>query len=92
MKAHEIREKTLEDVKDDLLAAEENLRTIRFQLVTSQLDNFALLTKAKREIARLKTIIKEHELGIFKLGEIKLSAEEPVLHGNIDTKDEEDEK
>ena len=54
MKAYEIREKTLEDVKDDLFAAEENLRTIRFQLVTSQLDNFALLTKAKREVARLE--------------------------------------
>ena len=92
MKAHEIREKTLEDVKDDLLAAEENLRTIRFQLVTSQLDNYVLLTKAKREVARLKTIIKEHELGIFKLGELTLTAEGPVLRGNVDTKDEEDEK
>ncbi len=92
MKAYEIREKTLEDVKDDLSAAEENLRTIRFQLVTSQLDNVTLLTKAKREVARLKTIIKEHELGIFKLGELKLTAEEPVLRGNIDMKGEEDEK
>ena len=67
MKSHEIREKTLEDVKNDLLAAEENLRTIRFQLVTSQLENTSLLAKTKREVARLRTIIREHKLGVHKL-------------------------
>ena len=68
MKPHEIREKTLEDIKNDLLAAEENLRTSRFQLVTSQLENTSLLKKAKREIAVLQTIIRENDLGIHKLG------------------------
>jgi len=68
MKPHEIREKTLEDVKNDLLAAEENMRTVRFQLVTAQLENSSLLTRAKRDVARLKTIIREHELGINTLG------------------------
>jgi len=75
MKPHEIRQKTLEDVTNDLLAAEENLRTVRFQLVTSQLDNSSLLEKAKREVARLKTIIREHELGINKLSEPVTAAE-----------------
>jgi len=64
MKPHEIREKTLEEVKNDLLAAQENLRTFRFQLVTSQLEKTSQIETAKREIARLKTIIREHELGI----------------------------
>ena len=68
MKAHEIRLKTLEDVGNELFAAEEKLKTIRFQLVTSQLENYSLLTRTKREVARLKTIIREHELGIHKLG------------------------
>ena len=63
MKLQEIREKTLEEVKDDLLAAQENLRTLRFQLVTSQLENTSLIGMAKKEIAKLKTIIMEHELG-----------------------------
>jgi large subunit ribosomal protein L29 len=75
MKPYEIRQKTLENVKNDLLAAEENLRTVRFQLVTSQLENSALLKKAKKEVARLKTIIREHELGIHKLGEPEKTAE-----------------
>ena len=67
MKPHEIREKTLKEVNDDLLAAEENLKTIRFQLVISQLENTSALKNAKIEVARLKTILKEHEFGIHRL-------------------------
>ena len=67
MEPHEIREKTLDEVNNDLLAAEENLITIRFQLVTSQLDNTSALKNAKIEVARLKTILREHELGIHRL-------------------------
>ena len=67
MKPHDIREKTLEEVQNDLIAAEENLRTIRFQLVTSQLENNSALKKAKIEVARLKTILREHDLGKYTL-------------------------
>ena len=67
MKSHEIREKTLDDIKNDLLAAEENLRTVRFQLVTSQLDNTSALKNARKKVALLKTIIRELELGIRKV-------------------------
>ena len=67
MNPHEIREKTLEEVNNDLLAAEENLRTIHFQLVTSQLDNTSAFKNAKKELARIKTILREHELGIHTL-------------------------
>ncbi|MCD6307878.1 MAG: 50S ribosomal protein L29 [Candidatus Latescibacteria bacterium] len=75
MKAHEIRLKTLEDVKNDLLAAEENLRTVRFQLVTHQMENTNVLGRAKREVARLKTVIREHDLGINRLGEPAVTTE-----------------
>ena len=67
MNPREIREKTLEEVKNDLLVAEENLRTFHFQLVTSQLENTSVLKKAKKEVARIKTILREHELGIHTL-------------------------
>lgn len=67
MKPHEIRDKTIEEVRNDLLAAEENLQTVRFQLVTHQLENTSMLGKAKREVARLKTIVQEHELGVRTL-------------------------
>jgi len=67
MKAHQIRVKTIEEIRNDLLAAEENLQTIKFQLVTHQLENTSALGKAKREVARLKTIVREHELGVRTL-------------------------
>ncbi len=68
MKAHEIRERTLEEVSNDLVAAEENLRTLKLQLVTSQLDKTSMIRQTKREIARLRTVLREHEKGIRMLG------------------------
>lgn len=78
MKLQEIREKTLEEVKDDLLAAQENLRTLRFQLVTSQLENTSLIGMAKKDIAKLQTIIKEHELGksVLTVSEVTVGEED----------------
>ena len=80
MKPHEIREKTLAEIKDDLRAAQENLRNLRFQIVTSQLDRTSAVGQAKREIARLNTIIREHELGIRMLTVSKPSAEVEEKH------------
>ena len=68
MKVAEIRLKSLEDVRKDLLAAEDNIRKMRFQLVTHQLENTSQYGKVKTEIARLKTILREHEMGIRPLG------------------------
>ena len=67
MKPHEIREKTLDEVKDNLRAAQENLRNLKFQIVTSQLDRTSMIRQVKSEVAQLKTIIREHELGIRML-------------------------
>ena len=67
MKLHEIREKTLEEVKADLLAAQENLRNLKFQMVTHQLDKTSMINQVKKDIARLNTIAREHELKINTL-------------------------
>jgi len=67
MKPHEIREKTLDEVKNDLLSARGNLRNLKFRIVTSQLDRTSMIRQVKSEVARLKTIIREHELGIRML-------------------------
>ena len=67
MKPHEIREKTLDEVKDNLRAAQENLRNLKFRIVTSQLDRTSMIRQEKSEVARLKTVIREHELGIRML-------------------------
>ena len=67
MKTNKIRERTLEEVRNDLTAAEENLRNLKLRLVTSQLDKTSMIRQSKREIALLKTVLREHELGIRKL-------------------------
>ena len=68
MKPRVIREKILDEIKHDISAAEENLRTLKFQLVTSQLEKTSQIRITKREISRLKTIVREHELGIRAVG------------------------
>ena len=63
MKAKEFRELTLEELKQrekDLAGEYFNLK---FQLATNQLSIAMKLTQAKQDIARVKTIIREKELG-----------------------------
>ena len=64
MKASEIREKTQAELDHELLELKSELFKLRFQLATNQLDNPMLLKDVKRSIARVKTVIRERELGI----------------------------
>ena len=47
--------------------AKEELFNLRFQAATGQLDNNSRLRIVKREIARIYTVLREHELGIMPL-------------------------
>ncbi|HID11061.1 MAG TPA: 50S ribosomal protein L29 [Candidatus Latescibacteria bacterium] len=67
MKAYEIRNMTLEEVRRALRDAEENLANLRMQQALGRLEDPMGLRKAKREVARLKTVLREHELGIRRL-------------------------
>ena len=62
MKAQEIRAMTLDELGQELDDAYEELFNLRFQFSTGQLENFNRLTEVKRDIARLKTIMREREL------------------------------
>jgi large subunit ribosomal protein L29 len=62
MKAHEIRAMTSDELVQELDYAYEELFNLRFQFSTGQLENFNRLTEVKRNIARLKTIMREREL------------------------------
>jgi len=59
MKAHELRQFSLEELKKRLAEEQENLANLRFQLATSQLESPIKVRTVRREIARLHTIIKE---------------------------------
>jgi|Deesub1362B_J571_1020462.scaffolds.fasta_scaffold01555_12 large subunit ribosomal protein L29 len=66
MKMHEIRELTLDELKMRLEEAKEELANLRIQHSLGQLNNPLRIRMVRREIARLKTVIREYELGIRK--------------------------
>ena len=64
MKVKEIRALKPKALAEQLEAAHEELFNLRFRLATKQLVNHREIRRVKREIARLKTVIRERELGI----------------------------
>ena len=66
MKAEEIRALTSEELGQRLVELKEELFNLRFQMVTAQLDNPMRVRDVRRNIARVKTILRERELGIAR--------------------------
>ncbi len=62
MKARELRELSSEELRRRLDEAYQELFNLRFQWATGKLKNHARMTQVKRDIARLKTILREREL------------------------------
>ena len=58
----ELNSKTVAELNTELVAAKKELFNLRFQHVTGQLENPVKMREVKREIARVKTIIREKEL------------------------------
>lgn len=64
MKTTELREKNMTELTQELQELKSELFKLRFQHATNQLDNPMKLKNVKRDIARVKTVIREMELGI----------------------------
>ncbi len=62
MELKKIREMTDTEINAELLKLKNELFNLRFQHVTGQLENPIKMRDAKKNIARVKTIIKEKEL------------------------------
>ena len=62
MKPREIRELSDADLARRLEEAYEELRNLRFQQATRQLQNTARFGAVREDIARFKTIMREREL------------------------------
>lgn len=62
MKASEIREMSVEEMNEKLAGLKEELFALRFQLAVNQLDNTARLKAVKKDIARIKTVIRDTEI------------------------------
>ena len=59
MKAKELRGQTTPELGEQLEKLREELFRLRFQLATKQLANPNRMTQVKRDIARVKTILRE---------------------------------
>ena len=64
MKVEEIRALGNEALAKQLEEAHQELFNLRFRLTTRQLVNHREVPRVRKKIARLKTIMKERELGI----------------------------
>ena len=64
MKTEEIRARNDEELAKQLEEAHQELFNLRFRAATKQLVNHREIPRVKKELAKLKTIIRERELGI----------------------------
>ncbi|WP_062349829.1 50S ribosomal protein L29 [Bacillus kwashiorkori] len=64
MKAKEVRDLTTAEIEQKIKSLKEELFNLRFQLATGQLENTARIREVRKSIARMKTVIREREIGI----------------------------
>ncbi len=62
MKANEIRSMTTAELEAKLSSLKKDLFYLRLQHATNQLDNPVKIQTVKKDIARVKTILREKEL------------------------------
>ena len=62
MKTKDIRELTVDELNTKLKELSEELFNLRFRHAIGQLENSASLKNCKRDIAKIKTILREREL------------------------------
>lgn len=69
MKMKELRDLSVPELEERESSLGQELFNLRFQKATGQLGNTAMIGKTKRDLARVKTLLKEREFsGEFKRG------------------------
>ncbi len=59
MKASDLRTKTVDELKDSLMDLRKERFNLRFQKASGQLENTARVRQVRRDIARVKTILRD---------------------------------
>ncbi|KRK97112.1 hypothetical protein FD04_GL001972 [Secundilactobacillus odoratitofui DSM 19909 = JCM 15043] len=62
MKAKDIKELTTAEMLEKEKGYKDELFNLRFQLATGQLENTARLKQVRKNIARIKTVLRQQEL------------------------------
>ncbi len=66
MKASEIRNKSSQEILEELEGCKRELLNLRFQWQVGELRNSAQYKQTRKDVARLKTVLREMKLGINK--------------------------
>ena len=61
MKANEIRSMSVEELQSKLVDLKKDLFMLRTQLATNHLDNPTKISAVRRDIARVKTVLREKQ-------------------------------
>ncbi|GAA5110587.1 50S ribosomal protein L29 [Bartonella jaculi] len=59
MRAKELRAQTLDQMKDELVKLKKEQFNLRFQKATGQLEKSARVRRVRRDIARVKTFLRQ---------------------------------
>jgi len=59
MKSSELKNKSVADLQQELMSLNKEQFGLRMQVATQQLSNTSQLTKVRRNIARVKTVLTE---------------------------------
>ncbi|WP_409360675.1 50S ribosomal protein L29 [Bartonella heixiaziensis] len=59
MRAKELRAQTLDQMKDELVKLKKEQFNLRFQKATGQLEKAARVRRVRRDIARVKTFLRQ---------------------------------
>jgi large subunit ribosomal protein L29 len=64
MRAHEIRQLNDQELQKELEDSYKELLNLRFRVATKQLANTAQIRTARKNIARLITVVRERQAGV----------------------------
>ena len=59
MKAADLREKTPDQLRDQLASLKKEAFNLRFQQATGQIENTARMRAVRRDVARVKTVLNQ---------------------------------
>lgn len=69
MDTSELRDLNHEELTQRLSETKEELFNLRFQNVTGQLDNYKRLGQLKKDVAKIRTVLRQRELESAEAGE-----------------------
>ena len=75
MKAADLRDKTPDQLRDQLAALKKEAFNLRFQKATGQLENTSRMQVVRRDVARVKTILNQKAAAAAKKESLRCPSE-----------------